>query len=846
MKPISTFTVRPALPEPLRPLLRIAHNLRWSWDHAAIDLFRRLDREGWEACNHNPVLLLGTLDQSVLEAAAQDEPFLAHQLNVANDLDQYLSRVGAWYQRVHHGENDLQVAYFSAEFGITECLSVFAGGLGVLAGDHLKASSDLGLPMVGVGLLYQQGYFRQYLNAAGWQQEAFENNDFHTWPIELVPNIVVEVELPGGAVAAQVWRVNIGRLQLYLLDTNIPLNRAEHRKITDQLYGGDLEVRLKQEILLGIGGYRALEAIGLKPTVYHMNEGHSAFLGIEHILRLMETQQLSFSEGRLLASPGLMDRYFSKTPTRLGITRSDFLGLGRQDPDNEAEDFCMTALALRLASFSNGVSKLHGCVSRRMWNRIWKDVPEREVPIGHVTNGVHFRSWVSNEMNLLYDRYLGPKWREEPADVTLWQHAEFIPAPELWSTHERRRERLVSYARTRLRAQLQARGASKTAIEDTEEFLNPDALTIGFGRRFASYKRATLLLRNPERLARLLNDRARPVQIIYAGKAHPKDEIGKQLIKAIIDLAARPEVRRKIVFLENYDMAIARHMVQGCDIWLNTPLRPHEASGTSGMKAQANGVLNVSTLDGWWDEAWRMGSAIKCEVGWAIGSGESYEDPSEQDNIEAEALYDLLEREIVPLFYDRRTDGLPRKWIARMKTSIATLCPEFNMHRMVMQYATEYYLIAHRRFQHLHAQNSVNARHLAAWLNRIRAAWPRVSLDSTTKLVTEIRLGDQIPVSARVALNGLAPNDVTVQLVAGKVNGEGNMEDVTIVAMDPIGHDSAGDFLFQAILQPCARSGLHGYAIRVLPQNTDAVCPFIPGLITWVRPASAVPELQLR
>lgn len=865
MKPISTFTVRPALPDPLRPLLRIAYNLRWSWDHAAIDLFRRLDRDGWEACNRNPVLLLGTLEQSVLEAAAQDESFLAHQLGVANNLDEYLSGVGAWYRREHHWENDLLIAYFSAEFGITECLSVFAGGLGVLAGDHLKASSDLGLPMVGMGLLYQQGYFRQYLNAAGWQQEAFENNDFHTWPIELVPNIVVEVELPGGAVAAQVWRVNIGRLQLYLLDTNIPLNRAEHRKITDQLYGGDLEVRLKQEILLGIGGYRALEAIGLKPTVYHMNEGHSAFLGIEHILRLMETQQLSFSEGRLLASasliftthtpvaaghdyfpPGLMDRYFSEFLTRLGITRSEFLGLGRQDPDNEAEDFCMTALALRLASFSNGVSKLHGCVSRRTWNRIWRDVPEREVPIGHVTNGVHFRSWVSNEMNLLYDRYLGPKWREEPADVTLWQRAESIPAPELWSTHERRRERLVSYARTRLRAQLMTRGASKAAIEDTEEFLNPDVLTIGFGRRFASYKRATLLLRNPERLARLLNDTARPVQIIYAGKAHPKDEIGKQLIKAIIDLATRPEFRRKIVFLENYDMAIARHMVQGCDIWLNTPLRPHEASGTSGMKAQANGVLNVSTLDGWWDEAWRMGSAIKCDVGWAIGSGESYEDPSEQDNIEAEALYDLLEREIVPLFYDRRTDGLPRKWIARMKTSIATLCPKFNMHRMVMQYATEYYLIAHRHFQHLRAQNSINARHLAAWLNRIRAAWPRVSVDSTTKIVTEIRLGDQIPVSASVALNGLAPNDVTVQLVAGKVNGEGNMEDVTVVTMDSIGQDSSGRFLFQVILQPCARSGLHGYAIRILPQNADAVCPFIPGLITWAHPPSAVLELQLR
>jgi starch phosphorylase len=865
MKPISTFTVRPSLPEPLRPLLRVAYNLRWSWDHAAIDLFRRLDHDGWEVCHRNPVLLLGTVEQSVLEAAAKDESFLAHLRGVASKLDQYLSGEGSWYRREHHRESDVLVAYFSAEFGITECLSIFAGGLGVLAGDHLKASSDLDLPLVGVGLLYQQGYFRQYLNAAGWQQEAFENNDFHTWPIELVPNVVVQVELPAGAVQAQVWRVNVGRLRLFLLDTNIPSNGPEHRKITNQLYGGDLEARLKQEILLGIGGYRALEALGLQPTVYHMNEGHSAFLSVEHFLRLMETQQLSFSEARLLASasliftthtpvpaghdrfpPSLIDQYFSAFFGRLGISRSEFLGLGRQDHSDETEDFCMTVLALRSASFSNGVSQLHGCVSRRMWNRIWSGVPEREVPIGHVTNGVHFRTWVSNEMNLLYDRYLGSKWREEPADAKLWQRADAIPASELWRAHERRRERLVSHARTQLRTQLKSRGASKAAIEDTEEVLSPEALTIGFGRRFASYKRATLLLRNPERLARLLNDAARPVQIIYAGKAHPQDHNGKELIKAIIDLASQSQFRRKIVFLEDYDMAIARYMVQGCDIWLNTPLRPEEASGTSGMKAQANGVLNVSTLDGWWDEAWRMGSGSDCEVGWAIGNGEAYSDLSEQDNVEAEALYDLLEREIVPAFYERRADGLPRKWIARMKTSIATLCPVFNMHRMVMQYATEYYLVAHRRSQHLREQNAVYTRHLAAWLSRTQAAWPRVSVESTGEIVPEIRLGDLLPVSASVALNGLAPKDVTVQVITGQVNGSGDMADVTVVAMEPNGQDAAGKSLFQAVLRCSSRSGLHGYAIRVLPRHPDAVSPFIPGLIAWASPPSPVPELALR
>ena len=472
MKPVATFKVCPSLPEALQPLLRIAYNLRWSWDAGAVQLFLRLDRDLWETTGHNPVRLLGSVDQSVLEAAAHDDSFLAHLKGVVDKLDSHATGDGSWYRR-EHKNSEMMVAYFSAEFGLAECLSIFAGGLGVLAGDHLKAASDLGLPLVGVGLAYQQGYFRQYLNAAGWQQEAFEDNDFHTLPIQLIPDKKIEVELPEGKVAAQIWWVDVGRLKLYLLDTNIPENRPEHRKITHHLYGGDLEMRMQQEILLGVGGYRALEALGLEPSVYHMNEGHSAFLGLERILRLMETKHLSFREARLLASaslvftshtpvaaghdyfpPSLLDRYFSKVIRRLGISQHEFLGLGRKDANHQGEDFCMTVLALRLASFSNGVSQLHGSVTRNMWSEIWKGVPESEVPIGHVTNGVHFRSWVSFEMNQLYDRYLGPKWREEPADPKLWQGVESIPAAELWRTHERRRERLVAYARQRLRAQL--------------------------------------------------------------------------------------------------------------------------------------------------------------------------------------------------------------------------------------------------------------------------------------------------------------------------------------------------------------------------------------------------------
>jgi len=865
MKSIRTFNVRPSLPAALQPLLRIAYNLRWSWDHGEIDLFRRLDRDLWEVCNRNPVLVLGTVQQSLLEAAAKDDSFLAHMKGVVDRLDAYVSGEGSWYRRNHGKEDDMVVAYFSAEFGITECLSIFAGGLGVLAGDHLKASSDLGLPLVGVGLLYQQGYFRQYLNAAGWQQEALEDNDFHTWPIELIRNAKVSVDLPDGKADAQVWHVNVGRIQLYLLDTNLPSNSPEHRKITAQLYGGDLEMRIRQEILLGIGGYRALEALGLKPTVYHMNEGHSAFLGIERVVRLMETEKLSFSEARILALASLvftthtpvaaghdyypaflMDRYFPDFMKRLGIGRSEFLGLGRQDPSNESEDFCMTVLALRLASHSNGVSKLHGAVSRQMWNRIWKDVPEEEVPIGHVTNGVHFRSWVSLEMNQLYDRYLGPKWREEPADSKLWQRTETIPAGELWRTHERRRERLVAYARRRLREQLISRGAPKSAVEYADEVLSPDALTIGFGRRFASYKRATLLLRDPERLARILNDPERPVQILFAGKAHPQDDAGKQLIQTIINLAERPEFRQKLVFLENYDMAAARSMVQGCDVWLNTPLRPLEASGTSGMKALANGVINVSTLDGWWDEAWQMSKGSEGDVGWAIGGGEAYDDPYQQDQSEAEALYELLEHEIVPTFYDRRSDGLPRKWIDLMKSSIAKLCPEFNMQRMAMQYAEESYLTANRRFRNLSAGNASRAKAVAAWLRKVETEWPRLSVESIGEGASEIRLGEEVLVSAKVTLNSLSPDEVEVQVLTGHVDADGNLKDPIVIPMRLSERDAAGAYLFQTVIQPSARSGLHGYAIRLLPKHADSVSPFLPGLIKWAQASSPVPELQAR
>ncbi|MBI2941389.1 MAG: alpha-glucan family phosphorylase [Chloroflexi bacterium] len=861
VKPIRTFTVIPSLPAPLVRLRDLAYNLRWAWNHATIELFRRLDGDLWERSGHNPVRMLGSIEQAQLEAAATDDGFLAHLDGVSRSFDTYQTGESAWFRRKHGATAGPLVAYFSAEFGLTECLSIFAGGLGVLAGDHLKSASDLGVPLVGVGLLYQQGYFRQYLNQAGWQQEAYPDNDFHNLPLTLVRRpegtpLTVEITYPGRSVAAQVWRATVGRVALYLLDTNIATNPPGDRDITDQLYGGDLEMRIQQEIMLGIGGCRTLEALGLEPVVYHMNEGHSAFLALERVRRLMRGYGLSFAEAREAATPSLvftthtsvpaghdyfpptlMDRYFSDYARDLGISRQDFLALGRQNPADEGEHFCMTVLALRLAAHRNGVSRLHGQVSRRAWQRLWPEVPEGEVPIGHVTNGVHFRSWISEEMNLLYDRYLGLRWQDEPADQTLWQRVDRIPAEELWRTHERRRERLVGFARRRLREQLVQRNAPRVEIEGAEEVLNPDALTIGFGRRFATYKRANLLLRDPERLARLLGNPTRPVQVIFAGKAHPRDDEGKRLIQQVIGLARQETFRHRLVFVENYDMAVARYLVQGSDVWLNTPRRPWEASGTSGMKAAANGGLNLSTLDGWWDEAWPSPEPRAVPIGWAIGRGESFaerDSPDHRDEVDADALYDLLEQDVVPTFYDRGADGLPRQWIARMKASLGTLCHLFNAHRMVREYTERYYVPAAARHRELAADSAARARALAAWRARVQAGWGQVRVVGADSLpLPELPVGSDILVRARVHLGALTPDDVAVELYIGRVDAKGEIAAATTTPMHHLGQDREGLALFEANAVPCRTSGLHGYTVRVLPRHPDLTTPFVPGLITW-------------
>ncbi|HUT60635.1 MAG TPA: alpha-glucan family phosphorylase [Phycisphaerae bacterium] len=839
MRPLRTFAVEPSLPPELAPLSRLARNLLWAWQGEALDLFRRLDQDLWEECYHNPVAMLGRVNQQHLARMAADEGFLAHLNRVDQALKEYLSKP-TWWSKTYGTEQRPLLAYFCAEYGITECLPIYSGGLGVLAGDHLKSASDLGVPLVGVGLLYQQGYFRQRLNAEGWQLELFPRNDFHNMPVEPVldsagATVTVQIDMPKRAIRAQVWKARVGRVDLYFLDTNVPDNSPEDRHITAQLYGGDQEMRIRQEIVLGIGGVRMLKALGIEPKAYHMNEGHSAFLGLERTRILMAEQGVSFDEamqaviatnvftthtpvpaGNDAFEPWLIDKYFAHYWPQLGLSREQFLALARQEAGNKDEPMSLTVLALRLSAYRNGVSRLHGAVSRRLWAGVWPGVPVDEVPIRTITNGIHTRSWISHDMADLYDRYLGPGWHERPADQSTWKGIQSIPDTELWRTHERRRERLVAFARRRLRQQFLKRGAGASEVAFADEALDPEALTIGFARRFATYKRASLILSHSSRLSRLLGNPQRRVQLIFAGKAHPRDNPGKDLIRQIIHIARQEPYRKSVVFLEDYDMNVARYLVQGVDVWLNTPLRPMEASGTSGMKVVANGGLNLSVLDGWWAEGYDP------DVGWAIGSGELYDDLEYQNSIESQALYDLLEKEMVPLFYDRGRDNLPRGWIAKMKAAMGRLAPVFNANRMVRNYAEMFYAPAISRCDELLSSNMQLAKELSAWKRRMADSFSSVRVESVTDNMDAngggARVGKEVRVEAVVNLGQLEPADLRVELYCGPLDQDGQLTAGQALPMERIAEE--GDHRARyAVGMPCERSGLTGYTVRVLPQH---------------------------
>jgi glycogen phosphorylase len=776
VKPVTTIRVVPSLPEPLARLRDIAYNLRWAWDHESVHLFRRLDFDLWVSTGRNPVSMLGMIDQDRYNELCDDPAFLGQLQRVAASLDEYMEAKNTWWKDNYDGlEKQPIIAYFSMEFGISEALQNYSGGLGVLSGDHLKSASDLGLPLVGVGLLYQEGYFRQYLNADGYQQELYPINDYSNLPVTHVLDdkgnpLKISVPLPGRDLQAQVWKVQVGRVPLYLLDTNITENREEDRNLTDRLYGGDRRTRIRQEILMGIGGIRLLDAIGMRPTVTHMNEPHSAFLALERIRQMMVEQGVTFQAAKELVAASniftthtsvpaglerfgfdLIDEHFTDYFRSLGLSRDEFINLGRENM-GDYQLFSMAVLALKISGGANGVAKLHGEVSRKMWRWIYPNVPEKEVPIGSVTNGIHVQTWISTEMGTLFDRYLDPAWRTEEWRPEIWEDVDQIPDAELWRTHERRKERLVAFARERLKAQLLRRGAPQSEIEAAEEVLNPEALTIGFARRFATYKRATLLMRDVERLKKIVNDAKRPVQLIFAGKAHPHDTAGKEFIRKIVNTARDPELRHSVVFIEDYDMGIARYLVQGVDVWLNTPQRPKEASGTSGMKVIYNGGLNCSVLDGWWAEGYHP------TVGWAIGNGEQYpESEAElQDFVESEALYNLLEHDLIPLYYEERgRDGLPREWIHKVKTALKTLAPFFNTDRMVQEYTTAYYVPAFERCLKMTQPTLERGLSYVRWRSTLEKSWGNIRVKKVNTSDASVRVGSEFEVSAVVQLGQL-------------------------------------------------------------------------------------------
>jgi len=827
VRPLRELLVRPVLPEPIARLSELANNLLWSWDHNLRALFRRLDPALYKACQRNPILLLGQLPQATLERFAADPRYLAL-------YRQCLERYDSYMQAAQNMPSDRLIAYFSMEYGLAECLPIYSGGLGVLSGDHLKAASDALIPLVGVGLMYQQGYFQQSLNPDGWQQERYTPNDFYTLPIQPVvvdgKELRVAVRMPGDMAQIKIWCMNVGRIKLYLLDTNIAENRnPEWRDITDRLYPGDRATRIRQEIVLGVGGVRALAAMGYNPTVFHMNEGHSAFLSLERIRSLVNNHGLSFDEafnasrannvftthtpvaaGIDLFDPGLMHQYLEPYSRDVGVPFDRLLGLGRSNPSDHGEHFSMAILAFKTSAYRNAVSRLHRSVSHAMWQSLWPQLPTWEVPITSITNGVHLPTWINGDLASLYDAYLQPDWRERYPDAKTWALLDEIPDTELWEVRRQRKRALIGFVRERAKACALARNASASELRRASEVLDPDAFTIGFARRFATYKRATLIFRDVERLKRLLTNPARPVQIVIAGKAHPLDEPGKMLIREIVQFSRDPEVSRRVVFVEDYGVEVARELVQGVDLWLNNPARGEEACGTSGMKAGINGVLNMSILDGWFDEAYEISG------GWAIGERIPYS--PDQDEVHARAIYSLLENEIVPLYYHRREDGVPAEWMKRVRQSVRALCPLFNCQRMIDEYMEQFYMPAHHAYDEMRKNSFARARELTLWNQGVEQLWDRVRfIDAGPETTEPVYSGRGLKVSTVLDLAGLSPQDVRVEAVVGRISADGELADTEVVTLSP-GENEGTQYTFSGEFAP-RQTGRLGYALRVCPNH---------------------------
>jgi glycogen phosphorylase len=863
VRAIRRFTVRITLPEPLAPLYGLMLNLRWSWHGPTAELFASIDPAAWQASGGEPIAMLSALPPERIAALAADAEFLGRLREVEQDLRDYMSGP-RWYAEVGlTGTGPAAIAYFSPEYGITAALPQYSGGLGILAGDHLKSASDLGVPLIGVGLLYRHGYFTQSLSADGWQAERYPGDDPNGQPLELLRDaagsaVRVAVSLPAGRqLSAQVWVAQVGRIPLLLLDSYVEENEADLREVTDRLYGGGSDHRLRHELLLGIGGMRAVRAFCAltshpSPEVFHTNEGHAGFLGLERIREYAE-QGLSFSEALEVCRAGTV--FTTHTPVPAGIDRFDrdlvrkhfeddpllpvdeVLELGAETyPGGDPDVFNMAVMGMRLAQRVNGVSLLHGQVSREMFAGLWPGFDTREVPIGSVTNGVHTPTWVAPEILLLTGTSAGQ------ASGWDWERAAAAPAAEIFQARHVLRARLAAETRRRLRASWRQRGASGAELTWIDDVLDEHVLTIGFARRVPSYKRLTLMLADPEQLSRLLNDPAQPLQIVVAGKAHPADDGGKALIQQMVLFSDSPEVRRRIVFLPDYDMAMAHTLVQGCDVWLNNPLRPLEACGTSGMKAALNGGLNLSVRDGWWDEWYDGGN------GWEIPSADGVADVVRRDQLEAQALYELLGKSVAPLFYDRDADGVPLGWVERIRHTLRSLGPKVQAERMVREYVSRLYLPAAAASRALDGDGFGPARELAAWKKRVVQAWPQVRIDHVESEAAGQRLGSALAVWVSVALGELARDDVTVEVVYGRPDDYDEIVQpaYATLAAEPGGACGAAGVVRYSGEVPLDRPGPFGYTVRVLPHHRLLASRAELGLVTYPQAPAGMTNGDLR
>lgn len=846
---LGRISVHPVLPERIAGLKDLGYNLWWSWHQPAQSLFADLDPDLWNACYHNPVQFLARVDQRRLEQAASDKKYLAAYDRVQADFEAYMNPKDTWFSKTYPNHKDDVIAYFSAEFGLHECLPIYSGGLGILSGDHCKAASDLGLPFIGVGLLYNQGYFRQRINSEGRQEAYYESLRFSQVPIQKArtedgDEVVIAAEMPDRTVYAQVWKVQVGRVPVYLLDTDIDWNTDEDRRFSAQLYGGDLQMRISQEIVLGIGGVRALRALGIRPSVWHLNEGHSAFLSLARIKELMMDHGLSLEEslecvsanavftthtpvaaGHDIFSEEMMDRYFYRFWSSLDISRAKFLSLGHGPNEKGAKAFSMTILAMHTARSINGVSELHADVSKALWKDLWPGVPEEEIPISPITNGVHYDTWVADELRVALERVMPSGWTNRLDDPAVWNNVSKIGDQELWSIRRTAKRRMIDFVRRRVRDQRVRRGDSLARIRQCDTLLDPDKLTIGFARRFATYKRATLAFTDLKRIIELASAQGRGVQFVFAGKAHPADMGGQELIRQIHLLTEVPELDGKVVLLEDYDMMMARHLVAGVDVWLNNPRRPQEASGTSGEKAGLNGTLNLSILDGWWREGYNG------KNGWAIGEERTYTTTDEQDEADVRSLYNLLEGEVIPTYYDVNDEGVPTGWVEKVRESIRTISPQYSTARMVKDYTNKMYVPSFERRARMRQNNFALARRLADWKLRVADQWNEVYLDSTPLEVDGVAVGQAVPIEVRAWLGNLPPEDVAVEIYVGRMQN-GHLEGSQAVHMRLKQRLGEGAYVYEGDFVP-ATGGNFAFGVRARPQHESLLFPHEVGLVRW-------------